>query len=201
MSGDSASLYNVVFVLGGPGAGKGTQCEKINEVFKFKHLSAGELLRQERQTTGSEYGELIAKHIKDGTIVPVEITCSLLKREMENSQVRNFLIDGFPRNKDNLDGWNSAMKEVADVKRVLFFSCPDQVCVDRCLSRGATSNRTDDNADTLKKRLTTYKESTMPIVESFRTLNLISEIDASGSPEQVFAEVQKVFTDLGYKAS
>ena len=92
-------LPNVVFVLGGPGAGKGTQCAKIVEVcllpyltrqflsvihllsfqnFQFVHLSAGDLLREERNTPGSAYGDLIESHIRNGTIVPVEITCSLL---------------------------------------------------------------------------------------------------------------------------
>ena len=78
MSGDA--MYNVIFVLGGPGAGKGTQCEKITQRYPFVHLSAGDLLREERKTPGSQYGDLISSHIKEGSIVPVEITCSLLKR-------------------------------------------------------------------------------------------------------------------------
>ncbi|GFS19298.1 UMP-CMP kinase, partial [Elysia marginata] len=118
--------YNVVFVLGGPGAGKGTQCEKIQETFGFKHLSAGELLRQEKQEPNSQYGKEIETHLKNGSIVPVKITCSLLRREMETSGKNNFLIDGFPRNKDNLDGWNLEMEGVAKVRNVLFFNCPDQ---------------------------------------------------------------------------
>ncbi|KAK8374663.1 hypothetical protein O3P69_010124 [Scylla paramamosain] len=78
-----AAKYNVVFVLGGPGAGKGTQCAKIVEKFGYVHLSAGDLLREERAKSGSEYGELIDGHIKNGTIVPVEITCRLLERAMK----------------------------------------------------------------------------------------------------------------------
>lgn len=69
----------IVFVLGAPGAGKGTQCEKIVEHFGFTHLSAGDLLREERKREGSEFGALIEDNIKNGRIVPVEITCSLLE--------------------------------------------------------------------------------------------------------------------------
>ncbi|WAR23031.1 KCY-like protein, partial [Mya arenaria] len=119
------SQYNVVFVLGGPGAGKGTQCENIVRDYGFVHLSAGDLLREERQRPSSEFGEEIEGHIKNGTIVPVQITCSLLRRAMEESGEKKFLIDGFPRNKDNLDGWNNAMKGVADVRMVLFFNCSE----------------------------------------------------------------------------
>ncbi|VDL86936.1 unnamed protein product, partial [Nippostrongylus brasiliensis] len=75
----SQRLFNVVFVLGPPGSGKGTQCLKIQENLKFVHLSAGDLLRAERQRKDSKYGQLIEEHITNGTIVPVEITCKLLE--------------------------------------------------------------------------------------------------------------------------
>jgi len=107
---------NVVFVLGAPGSGKGTQCSKIVEKFGFVHLSAGicvfwinemlnwcvgfiagDLLRDERNSPGSEFGDLIENHITNGTIVPVAITCSLLERAMNQSSKNDFLIDGFPR--------------------------------------------------------------------------------------------------------
>ncbi|XP_059178399.1 UMP-CMP kinase-like [Physella acuta] len=196
MANNAKKQYNVIFVLGGPGAGKGTQCERIQNTFDYQHLSAGELLRQEREQPGSQYGDEIAKHLKEGSIVPVSITCSLLRREMENSSKNKFLIDGFPRNKDNLDGWTKAMEGVAQVKRVLFFNCPDEVCIDRCLSRGKTSGRTDDNEESLKKRIITYRESTMPIIDHFRALNLVSEVGGDKSPDEVFDEVKKVFEQL-----
>ena len=78
-SNSLSNLYNVVFVLGPPGSGKGTQCSKIQSNLGFIHLSAGDLLRAERQRKGSEFGELIETHIKNGSIVPVEITCKLIE--------------------------------------------------------------------------------------------------------------------------
>lgn len=75
---------------------------RIVDKFGHVHLSAGDLLRAERAKPGSEFGELIEHHITNGTIVPVEITCSLLERAMTQSDKNNFLIDGFPRNEDNL---------------------------------------------------------------------------------------------------
>lgn len=68
----------VIFVLGGPGAGKGTQCTKLSKEFGFVHLSAGDLLREERQRLNSPYGELINTFIAEGQIVPMEITIALL---------------------------------------------------------------------------------------------------------------------------
>lgn len=108
MSAMTTTKPEVVFILGGPGAGKGTLCRYIVERYGYVHLSAGDLLREERVKPGSEYGELIETHIRNGTIVPVEITCSLIDRAMQTSGNPHcrFLIDGFPRNQDNLDGWN-----------------------------------------------------------------------------------------------
>ncbi|KAK7495910.1 hypothetical protein BaRGS_00012900 [Batillaria attramentaria] len=196
MAGDPQK-YNVIFVLGGPGAGKGTQCEKIEKEFGYVHLSAGDLLRAERQKTDSEFREEIETHIRNGSIVPVEITCTLLRQAMEKSQKQNFLIDGFPRNKDNLDGWNHVMNSVARVQRVIFFNCPEDVCVNRCLDRGKTSGRTDDNLESLKKRIQTYYESTMPIIEHYRKQNLVAEINANQTLDEVFSDVRKVFEELG----
>lgn len=100
--------------------------------YGYTHLSAGELLRDERKNPDSQYGELIEKYIKEGKIVPVEITISLLRREMDqtmaaNAQKNKFLIDGFPRNQDNVQGWNKTMDGKADVSFVLFFDCNNEV--------------------------------------------------------------------------
>lgn len=87
----------VIFVLGGPGAGKGTQSVLLAEKYGFLHLSAGDLLREERHRAGSQYGDLINSCIHDGKIVPMHITIGLLKRAMVESGRGKFLIDGFPR--------------------------------------------------------------------------------------------------------
>merc|ERR1712055_675057 len=92
----------------------------MGEQFGHVHLSAGDLLRAERKSPGSQFGELIEHHITNGTIVPVEITCSLLERAMNESGKSHFLIDGFPRNEDNLTGWNRQMGDKVNLK--LFFS-------------------------------------------------------------------------------
>merc|ERR1711899_519409 len=168
---------NVVFVLGAPGAGKGTQCQRIVDKFGYVHLSAGDLLRAERKTPGSEHGQVIEEHIVNGTIVPVAITCSLLERAMKESDKNDFLIDGFPRNEDNLTGWNEAMGDKVNLKFVLNFECSEKACINRCLERGATSGRSDDNEESLKKRFVTFVNSTKPIIEHFQKQNLVHTID------------------------
>jgi UMP-CMP kinase len=112
----------VIFVLGGPGAGKGTQCSKLVQEFDFEHLSAGDLLRAERNRTGSPFKELINNYIAEGQIVPMEITIALLHAAMKQSTKTRFLIDGFPR---KMDQALSFEEKVCKSNGVLFFDCPE----------------------------------------------------------------------------
>jgi len=185
----------VVFVLGGPGAGKGTQCEKIVKEFGFIHLSAGELLREE-QKSGSENGELIDTYIKEGKIVPVEITVGLLEKAMQQNTVKKFLVDGFPRNENNLEGWTRMMSEKVDMRAVLFFDCPEEVCVNRIMQRSKSSGRSDDNEDSLRKRFKTYYNQTMPIIEHYKKGGLVHKINAIPQPDEVFEEVKLTMSKL-----
>lgn len=187
----------VVFVLGGPGAGKGTQCKLIEEEFKFVHLSAGDLLREERQRPGSEYGELIEAYIREGRIVPVEITCNLLKRAMEKHgwDHGKFLIDGFPRNMDNLEGWKKATNDLVQEKFCLFFDCPESVMEERVLARGATSGRSDDNVESIRKRFKVFIESTMPIVEHYKAIGKLRVVKTDRAVPIVWEEIKPLFME------
>ncbi|KAJ8718123.1 hypothetical protein PYW07_006053 [Mythimna separata] len=190
----------VVFVLGAPGSGKGTQCSLISKEYDFVHLSAGDLLREERQRPGSEYGEMIEEKIRNGEIVPVEVTCSLIHKAMQNSGKTRFLIDGFPRNKDNLDGWNRVMFDKTKLLFVLFFECSRDICTERCLGRGAAgSGRSDDNLESLQKRFNTYLNDTLPIINHYDEQNLVRRISAEVAPEKVFEDVKIAFNNIGLK--
>lgn len=196
---EMADKPKIVFVLGGPGAGKGTQCSKIVERFQFEHLSAGDLLREERAREGSEVGALIEDYIRNGKIVPVEVTCSLLEAAMTRSGKTKFLIDGFPRNQDNLEGWERQMSAKVDLQFVLFFNCSEDVCVNRCLTRGQSSGRSDDNLESLKKRIQTYNDHSLPIIKHFEALGKVKQIDASPTADTVFTKVEEVFNANGFE--
>ncbi|XP_028408341.1 adenylate kinase isoenzyme 5-like [Dendronephthya gigantea] len=180
----------VIFVLGGPGSGKGTQCEKIVKHFGLTHLSAGELLREEvARNTGR--AALIAEFIKEGKIVPQEITIELLKDAMlKHSESPGFLIDGFPR---EVDQGSQFENEVTKCDFVLFFECSEEVMEDRLLKRGETSGRTDDNADTIKKRFDTFIGKTLPVVQHYETIDKLKKVDACRDVDDVFQSVCEIF--------
>lgn len=182
----------MVFVLGGPGSGKGTNCTKIQEQFGYVHLSAGDLLRAERES-GSELAEMINNYIKEGKIVPAEVTVRLLRNAMERSGSHKFLIDGFPRDLHNLECWKAQMSSVADVQFLLFLDCPHEVMTARLLERGKTSGRSDDNEESIRKRLITYEQSTRPIIAYFRDEGKVREVNSHRSFEEVFGEVSLHF--------
>jgi UMP-CMP kinase len=165
----------VVFVLGGPGSGKGTQCAKIVKEFHFVHLSAGELLREE-MNSGSKHGAMIAEIIKEGKIVPSEVTVGLLKNAMDKSATKKFLIDGFPRNMENNDTFERELGNKVTIPFLLYFECPEEVMLERLLQRGQTSGRTDDNIETIKKRFRTFVQQTIPVIEYYEKQNKVRRV-------------------------
>ncbi|XP_034952315.1 UMP-CMP kinase 2 [Chelonus insularis] len=190
----------VLFILGGPGSGKGTLCYHLVKKTGYVHLSAGDLLREERARPGSEFGEMIETHIRNGHIVPVEVTCSLLDRAMQMSSnpQKRFLIDGFPRNQDNLDGWTKTMTDKAIVKGVIFLECSQEVCTQRCINRGLKgSGRSDDNPESLIKRHETFINQTMPIIKYYEERGLLYKFNSMKPPKAVVADVCKKLEEIG----
>jgi len=182
----------VIFVLGGPGSGKGTQCANVVQHFGFVHLSAGDLLREE-QKSGSEHGQMISDMIKNGQIVPSEVTVGLLDKAMKKSGKHKFLIDGFPRNDENNSSWQKKMSDSVEFRFVLFFDCPEEVMQDRLLKRGESSLRDDDNITSIRKRFQTYLDSTIPVVQSYEKDGKVVKIDANRAPAQVWNDVKQHF--------
>ena len=171
--------YKVIFCLGNPGCGKNTQCDLIKEKYKFSHFSCGDLLRAEASTEGSENGNLINELIREGKIVPAKITCSLAKREMNSRGKENiYLIDGFPRNKENLDGWLEVFGEECIILAVIHLDCSDETCSKRIKLRALNSGRIDDNEDSLKKRFKVFEDETLPNIERLSDITKVLKIDS-----------------------
>jgi adenylate kinase family enzyme len=184
---------NVVFVLGGPGAGKGTMCELAESQLGWMHLSTGDLLRAERES-GGPTAATIEEILAAGKLVPNEITVALLKNAMEHitrtTGKNNFLLDGFPRSLDNLEGWYEIFGRDAELPKMLYFECPVDVLEQRILGRAKFTGRSDDNVESLKLRFETFKTETMPTVEHFKSLHKCVEIDTSQDRQTVYALVQ-----------
>lgn len=193
---DDGAPFRVVFVLGGPGAGKGTQCQLLSDNLGWAHLSAGDLLRAERKKEGSELADIINSNISAGKIVPSEITVTLVKNAMEELRAEKgqikFLIDGFPRSEGNVTAWKDVVGDKANVESVLFFECPEDILTSRLLERAKTSGRSDDSIDVIRKRFVTYREESMPIIEMYEKEGKVHKIIADRSIEEVYKEVESL---------
>lgn len=203
----STDEVTVIFVLGGPGSGKGTQSAKLVKDYGFSHLSAGDLLRAEQDREGSQYGDLIRHNIREGIIVPMEITVTLLsnamaaileekKKKGENSgeQISRFLIDGFPRKMDQAIYFEET---VCPSPGTLFLSCPEDVMLDRLLKRGETSGRDDDNIESIKKRFRVFEETSMPVVNYYEKMGKVMSVSAVGTETEVTARIHKEIESRG----
>ncbi|XP_023215634.1 adenylate kinase isoenzyme 1-like isoform X2 [Centruroides sculpturatus] len=164
---DSLKALNVpvIFVIGGPGSGKGTQCAQIVEKYGYTHLSTGDLLREE-VGSGSDRGKMLNEIMQKGELVPLEQVLLLLKDAIVKrlNTSKGFLIDGYPREVDQAIQFE---KEVCKCAYLLFFDVSDDTMTQRLLKRGETSGRVDDNEETIRSRLKTFHSHTQPILDYF----------------------------------
>jgi len=178
----------VIFVLGGPGCGKGTQCERIVAKYGYTHLSSGDLLRDEVKS-GSERGKALNAIMEKGDLVPLVVVLDLIAEEMlkKYKTSKGFLIDGYPREQAQGVQFED---QILPCTRVLYFDVPDEVMVERLLNRAKTSGRVDDNEATIKLRLNTFHKHSEPVIEYYK--NKCYKIVALKTPDEVFVEVAKV---------
>ena len=188
----------VIFLLGGPGSGKGTVSSTLKEKLGWIPISAGDCLREEK-ASGSKDAELINDYIKKGLIVPGEITINLLLKKIryyEQQGNKKIIIDGFPRSMENLEGWNKLVGDKVNLRFILLLECSEEVMTERCLLRGKTSGRVDDNPESLVKRFKTHMETSMPVINLFDEKGMVRRIDANRTREEVAQDAIELLKDL-----
>ncbi|XP_076677130.1 adenylate kinase 1 [Andrena cerasifolii] len=184
-----------IWVVGGPGSGKGTQCERIIEKYGFFHISSGDLLREE-VASGSPRGASLQELMSKGLFVSTDIVLDLIRERMnkakeEGSTKTGFLIDGYPR---ELDQGILFEKNVCPVDLIIFFEVSNETLKKRLLGRAAVSQRADDNEETINKRIEIFNVKNGEIIEHYK--DKVAKINAEASVDEIFAEVTKVLEPL-----
>ncbi|XP_057376943.1 adenylate kinase isoenzyme 1-like [Daphnia carinata] len=182
----------IIFIIGGPGSGKGTQCAKIVEKYGYTHLSSGDLLRDE-VASGSERGKQLTDIMQRGELVPLDVVLDLLKEAMLSklTSSKGFLIDGYPREVAQGIQFES---EINPCALVIYFELSDDVMTARLMNRGLTSGRMDDNEETIRKRLDTFHKHSLPVVEHYGSK--CRTISAEAHPDEVFQKVAEALETL-----
>jgi adenylate kinase len=179
------SVHPIIFVIGGPGSGKGTQCEKIVAKYGYTHLSTGDLLRDEVKS-GSARGQQLNAAMERGELVPLDVVLDLLKEAMVKKlgESKGFLIDGYPREVQQGEEFE---KQIKAANIILYFDVSDATMKGRLLNRGLTSGRVDDNEASVIKRLETFHQHSKPVVDHYKEKTKI--IPAERTPDEIFVDV------------
>lgn len=193
-----------IFVLGGPGSGKGTQSKWIADNYGLGYLSTGDLLREaiskvDNPPEGISEEELenlrnLSNIMKTGGLVDDLVVINLIKKTTEKSEYLHWLIDGFPRKMSQSEKFS---QEIGDCVSVLSFSVSDSVLTERLLKRGETSGRSDDNLESIKKRIETFHKESSEVIKYYKSIKKCIEINGERSIDEVRAdcifEIRKIW--------
>ena len=183
-----------MFVIGGPGCGKGTQCKRIVQNFKYVSFSTGDLLRQYVKDKKDRY-EDIDNQMKEGKLISSATLMKVLKEYVMSSTNKKILVDGYPRNQENIDEWEKQMKDLVEVKGALYIEVSNEEMTKRLLGRN--EGRADDNEETIKKRLTTFEQQTKPIVSYFEKKGNLIKIDGMKTVDEISKDIADKFKEKG----
>ncbi|MCI7555357.1 MAG: adenylate kinase [Paludibacteraceae bacterium] len=187
-----------IILCGAPGCGKGTQSEFIVEKYGLTHLSTGDLMRHE-VASGSELGQLIESYTSQGQLVPDDVTIQLLEKHIESlpADTKGLIFDGFPRTLNQAVQLERLMKKRGDKTAILIdINVPEDEIIRRLLERGKTSGRTDDNLETIKKRLVVYHEQTRPVDDYYELMDKYVRIQGLGTISGIFGRISRVLDKI-----
>ena len=202
-----------IILLGAPGAGKGTQASKIQTHYNLLHISTGDIFRANIKG-GTEIGKLAKSYIDAGKLVPDEVTCDIVKDRLNWDDAKDgYMLDGFPRNVFQA----TELDKFAEIDLCLNIDVDEALLMDRICGRrvcscgesyhvstlnGATTcakcgkelyRRADDNPETVKTRLDTYKSQTAPLIDYYRAQGKLATVTSGEmSPDEVFGQIKKI---------
>lgn len=190
-------MLNII-IFGAPGSGKGTQSAKLVEKYKLKHLSTGDILRNEIKA-GTELGTLAHSYMSKGHLVPDELVIDILDNLIgKHKDAKGFIFDGFPRTLAQGEALGKMLaKHGEDIDVVLSLEVDEEELIDRLLKRGQISGRSDDNRETIESRLNVYHSQTEPLKEFYKELGILKTIEGVGSVDDILASIAKEIDQIG----
>ena len=183
------NMFNLV-IFGPPGAGKGTQSEKIIEKYQLAHISTGDMFRM-HISNDTELGQKVKQILADGLLVPDSVTIEMLEDEVSrNPDAKGFIFDGFPRTVPQAEALDAFLKGKGyKIDLVLQLDVNQEVITERIAERQKISGRADDDASKLIKRIDEYFSKTIHVLPYYRNQEKVIKINGSGKIDDIFENI------------
>lgn len=189
---NSHNMPNII-IFGAPGSGKGTQSERLIEKYNLRHISTGELLR-DHIARKTELGIVADSYISRGNLIPDDLMIDILAHTIDNDPevAKGLILDGFPRTIPQARALKRLLAERGmKIDHVIGLEVPEEELVQRLLKRGEISGRSDDNLETINKRLEVYRNQTLPLRDYYIKEKKYRPIGATGSIDEIFDRISK----------
>jgi adenylate kinase len=190
-------MKNIV-IFGAPGAGKGTQSDKMIAKYGLSHISTGDVLRKEIKNK-TELGKTAKSYIDKGQLIPDELMIDILAHVYDSfgKNHKGVIFDGFPRTIAQAEALKKMLAERGHrVAAMIELSVPEEELMARLINRGKISGRSDDNEETIKKRLDVYHNQTAPLINWFEKEGLHHHVAGLGTVDEIFARISAVIGAL-----
>ncbi len=183
-------MKNIV-IFGAPGSGKGTQSEKMIEKYGLGHISTGDVLRDQIKR-GTELGKTAKGYIDNGQLIPDDLMVSILADVYDGfgKEHEGVIFDGFPRTIPQAQALKDMLAERGHkVAAMIELDVPEEELMKRLIKRGQESGRSDDNEETIKKRLTVYHNQTSPLIDWYEKEGIHHHINGLGELDRIFGDI------------
>ena len=190
-------MKNIV-IFGAPGTGKGTQSDRMIEKYGFEHISTGDVLRAEIKK-GTELGKIAKGYIDNGQLIPDDLMVDILANVYDSfgKEHKGVIFDGFPRTIPQADALKSMLaKRGHKIAAMIELFVPEEELMKRLILRGQQSGRSDDNEETIKKRLNVYQTQTSPLIDWYKKEGIHHHVEGLGTIDEIFGRIESVIEEL-----
>ncbi len=191
-------MLNIV-IFGAPGSGKGTQSENLIAHYELFHISTGDVLR-DHMRRGTELGMTAKEYINQGQLIPDDLMIDILAQVIDDNKElaqNGVIFDGFPRTIPQAQALETLLNDRGtSVSAVVGLEVPEEELIDRLVKRGQMSGRSDDNEETIKKRLDVYHNQTSPLQEFYKEKGLYHAIKGIGTIDGIFEDIKAAIDSI-----